>query len=149
MSKLFVNLPVSDLQKSVEFFTQLGFTFDQRFTDERATCMIVGEDVYVMLLVQDFFQNFTKKDVTDARSSTEAIFAIGAGSREAVDELADKALAAGAGPSIEPMEETGMYGRSFQDLDGHLWEVFYMDEAALQDMAAQGTSGQPAGEPQP
>jgi len=149
MSKLFVNLPVSDLQKSVEFFTQLGFTFDQRFTDERATCMIVGEDAYFMLLVQDFFKGFTKKDVTDARSSTEAIFAIGAGSREAVDELADKALAAGAGPSNEPMEETGMYGRSFQDLDGHLWEVFYMDEAAMQEMAAQGTSGQPVGEPQP
>jgi len=137
MSKLFVNLPVSDLSKSVDFFTKLGFRFDERFTDERATCMIVGEDAYVMLLVEDFFQGFTKKDLTDARSSTEAIFAITADTREGVDDLADRAVAAGAGPSNAPMDEGGMYVRSFQDLDGHLWEVFFMDEAAMQQAGAQ------------
>src|SRR5215210_2484220 len=137
MSKLFVNLPVSDLQKSVEFFTELGFRFDERFSDENATCMIVGEDAYVMLLVQDFFKGFTKKDLSDARSSTEAIFAITVDSREGVDDLADRAVAAGAGPSSDTMDQGGMYVRSFQDLDGHLWEVFFMDEAAMQEAGAQ------------
>jgi len=94
--------------------------------------MIVGEDAYVMLLVQEFFKGFTPKDLSDSRSSTEVILTIDAPSREAVDELVDKALAAGAGARGDPMDEGGMYGRSFQDLDGHLWEVGYLDEAAMQ-----------------
>jgi uncharacterized protein len=144
MHKMFVNLPVSDLQRSVEFFTRLGFSFDPRFTDENATCMLVGEDAYVMLLVEKFFKGFTRKDIGDARSITEAIFALGVGSREAVDDLLDKALAAGAGPSMEPMDEAGMYGRSFEDLDGHLWEVFFMNEAAMAAAAPQTGEAAPA-----
>ncbi|MDV6012873.1 VOC family protein [Haloechinothrix sp. LS1_15] len=129
--KMFVNLPVADLTKSVEFFTALGFTFDPNFTDENATCMIVGQDAFVMLLVRDFFDGFTKKSICDTTSHTEAIIALSAEHREQVDTLVDTALASGGAPSNEPMEMPGMYGRSFADLDGHLWEVMYMDPAAM------------------
>ncbi|MCZ7527855.1 MAG: VOC family protein [Acidimicrobiia bacterium] len=129
---LFVNLPVRDLDKSVDFFTRLGFAFDPRFTDENATCMILSDQAYVMLLVEDFFKTFTTKDVCDATTHTEAILALSAGGRAQVDELVDEALAAGASPANEPVDQGFMYGRSFQDLDGHLWEVMWMDEAALE-----------------
>jgi predicted lactoylglutathione lyase len=127
---IFVNLPVKDLQKSVDFFTQLGFEFNPDFTDEKATCMIVGEESFVMLLVEDFFTTFTKKSLCDAATHTEAIIALSAESRQRVDELADKALAVGGQPSKDALDEGGMYGRSFQDLDGHLWEVMYMAPGA-------------------
>lgn len=131
-TKIFVNLPVKNLQASIDFFTKLGFDFDPRFTDENATCMVVGADSYVMLLVERFFATFTPKAVCDASTHTEAIVALSAESRAGVDELAEAALAAGARPSKEPMDQGQMYGRSFQDLDGHVWEVFWMDQAALQ-----------------
>ena len=130
--KIFVNLPVSDLKRSVEFFTELGFTFDPKFTDENATCMIVNDDAFVMLLVQDFFKNFTKKQIVDATRHTETLLALSADSREAVDDLVHKAIAAGGKPSNDPMTEGPMYGWSFQDLDDHMWEVFYMDESAFE-----------------
>jgi len=128
--KMFVNLPVKDLDRSVEFFTALGFTFDPRFTDANATCMLVGEDAYVMLLVTDMFTTFTTKEVADATTSTGAIIAVSAGSREEVDELAEAALAAGATPAGDPADHGFMYYRSFHDLDGHHWEVLWMDPAA-------------------
>ena len=130
-TKIFVNLPVNDLNKSVGFFTKLGFSFNPQFTDENATCMIVGEDIFVMLLVEKFFQTFTKKEIADATKSTEVIIALSAESRAQVDELADKAMAAGASPSNFAQDQGFMYGRSFQDLDGHLWEVMYMDPSAI------------------
>ncbi len=129
--QIFVNLPVRDLKRSVDFFTGLGFTFNPQFTDENATCMIVNDEAFVMLLVEPFFQSFTKKALANATTDTEVIMALSADSRAEVDALADKALAAGAKPSNDPMEEGPMYGRSFQDVDGHLWEVFHMDEGAL------------------
>jgi len=129
---LFVNLPVKDLDRSVGFFTSLGFSFDPRFTDETATQMIVSENAFVMLLVEDRFKDFTKKPLADATKQTEVIMALSADSRECVDELADKALAAGGSPANEPLEMGFMYGRSFNDLDGHLWEVVWMDPAALE-----------------
>ena len=129
--KIFVNLAVKDLDKTVEFFTALGFEFNPQFTDENATCMNLNEGAFVMLLVEPFFQSFTKKALADATTHTEAIMALSADSRAEVDELADKALAAGAKPSNDPMDEGPMYSRSFQDVDGHLWEVFHMDEAAI------------------
>ena len=129
--KIFVNLPVKDLTKSVAFFTQLGFEFNPHFTDENATAMIIGDDAVVMLLVERFFKTFTNKQVCDASKGTEAIIALSADSREQVDEIADKALAAGGQPSNEPVDQGIMYGRSFQDLDGHLWEVMYMDAGAV------------------
>ena len=129
---LFVNLPVKDLDRSVEFFTSLGFSFDPRFTDETATQMIVSDDAFVMLLVENKFKDFTKKELADATKQTEVIMALSAESREGVDELADKALAAGGSPANEPLEMGFMYGRSFQDPDGHLWEVIWMDPAAIE-----------------
>ena len=131
--KLFVNLPVVNLDKSVEFFTKLGFTFDARFTDETATAMTVNDDAVVMLLVQDRFKDFTKKQLVDATKHTEAIMALSAESREDADTFADTALEAGGAPANDPMEMDFMYGRSFQDLDGHLWEVFWMNPSALEE----------------
>jgi predicted lactoylglutathione lyase len=130
--KLFVNLPVKDLKKSIDFFTALGFEFDPRFTDDTATCMIVGADSFVMLLVEERFKDFTKKDISVATTHTEVILALSADSREGVDELVNRAMAAGAQPSNEPMDMDGMHGWSFQDLDGHLWEVIWMDPNALE-----------------
>jgi len=130
--KMFVNLAVEDLDKSVEFFTKLGFSFDSRFTDEQATCMIVSDEAFVMLLVESRFKDFTKKELADPTTQTEAIVALSAESREQVDELADKALEAGGAPANDPIEMDFMYGRSFQDLDGHLWELIWMDPSALE-----------------
>ena len=131
-TKIFVNLPVKDLRKSIDFFTALGFSFNPQFTDENAGCLVISDDIYAMLLVESFFKSFTKKDIADATKTTEAIVALGVESRERVDELVDKALAAGGLPSNDTNDQGFMYGRSFQDPDGHLWEVFYMDPAAVQ-----------------
>ncbi|CAN5220481.1 VOC family protein [soil metagenome] len=130
--KLFVNLPVANLDKSVEFFTKLGFTFDARFTDENASAMIVSDDAVVMLLVQDRCKDFTKKQLVDATKHTEAILALSAASREDVDAFANTALEARGAPANDPMEMDFMYGRSFQDLDGHIWEIFWMNPSALE-----------------
>lgn len=125
--KLYVNLPVKDLDASVAFFTALGFTFDANFTDENATCMIVNEDTAVMLLVEKRFSDFVSKEIADSAVSTEVILAFSADSREEVDRLAQTALDNGGGPSQEPMDHGFMYVRSFADVDGHLWEVMWMD----------------------
>ncbi len=130
-TQIFVNLPVKDLNKSIEFFTKLGFTFNQQFTDENATCMIIGVNIYAMLLVEKFFKTFTKKEIADTTKMTEAIIALSMDNREKVDEMGEKALAAGATPSNETQDHGFMYTRSFQDLDGHIWEVFHMDESAI------------------
>ncbi len=125
---IFVNLAVQDLGRSVDFFTKLGFTFNPEFTDERTTCMIVNDGAaYVMLLVRDRFQEFTKKEVADSTAQTEAILALSAHSREEVDEFANKALAAGGKLANDPQDLGFMYSRSFQDPDGHLWEIVWMD----------------------
>jgi predicted lactoylglutathione lyase len=129
---LFVNLPVQDLTKSVDFFTGLGFEFNQQFSDDKATCMVVNEQACVMLLVRSFFASFTNKDVPDPYVATGAVMAVSAQSREEVDALVDQALALGGSPSKEPSDEGYMYGRSFFDLDGHAWEVIWMDPAAVQ-----------------
>lgn len=124
---MFVHLPVADLTTSVDFFTGLGFEFDPSFTDENATAMIVGTDALVMLLVEDFFRGFTKKGIADTRSSTEALISVSADGRDEVDEKVKKALATGGSPAGAPVEGPGMYGWSFQDPDGHLWEFLYLD----------------------
>jgi predicted lactoylglutathione lyase len=130
--KIFVNLAVADLDKSVDFFTQLGFAFDPQFTDDQATCMIISDEAFVMLLVEDRFKDFITKELCDATTHTEAILAVSAESRTQVDELVNKALAAGGTPANDPMDEGFMYGRSFHDIDGHLWEVIWMDPSALE-----------------
>ena len=126
---IFVNLPVGDLRASVDFFTRLGFGFNQQFSDERATCMVLNDQACVMLLVRPFFATFTPKDVADA-STTEAILAVSAESRDEVDALVDKALSLGGTAANEPADQGYMYGRSFHDLDGHAWEVMWMDPHA-------------------
>lgn len=132
LKQIYVNLPVKDLKKTVAFFTKLGFNFNQQFTDDNATCMVIEENIYVMLLVEKFFKNFTSKEICDARNSTEAILALSAESREKVDEIIRKAKAAGAATPIPPQDHGFMYQHGFEDLDGHLWEVMYMDPAAVQ-----------------
>lgn len=131
-TNIFVNLPVKDLNKSIAFFTQLGYTFNQQFTDEKATCMIISDTIYVMLLVEPFFMSFTKQPITDTTQSNEVIIALSAESREAVDTLVDNAFKAGAGVYNEPQDDEYMYTRSFKDLDGHRWEVMYMDPSYIQ-----------------
>lgn len=127
-TRIFVNLPVKDLDKSVGFFTAMGFSFDQNFTDENATCMIIDDDIYAMLLVEPFFRSFTNKEIANTATSSEAITALGVDSKQQVDELVDKAFSAGAQPAGEVMDYGFMYGRSFLDLDGHHWEVIWMDQ---------------------
>lgn len=134
--KIFVNLPVKDLKRSTRFFTALGMTFDPRLTDDNATCLVIDDGIYAMLLTEPFFGSFTPKEVVDATGGTETILALGVDSREEVDDLADRALASGGSPANEPMEEEAMYARSFQDPDGHLWEVVHMDPAALREQEA-------------
>ena len=128
---IYVNLPVKDLQKAIDFFTQIGFEFNEQFTDENATCRVINDNIFAMLLKEAFFQTFTKKEIADASKSTEVFVALSADSREKVDELVNKAFAAGGTPANDPMDHGFMYSGSFHDLDGHLWEVLYMDPTAV------------------
>lgn len=124
---IFVNLPVQDLPKSMEFFRKLGFEFNPQFTDTQGASLVLAEHIYVMLLTREFFQTFTKKELADSTKQTEVITAIGVESREKVDELVSAALAAGGAASNEKQDYGWMYAWSFQDLDGHMWEVVYTD----------------------
>lgn len=130
-TKIFVNLPVKDLQKSMEFFTKLGFSFNPQFTDDKAACMIIGENIYSMLLREEFFKTFTKKEISNAQKSTEVLIALDAESRAQVDKIVKKALDAGGSTYADPMDHGWMYQHSFADLDGHQWEILYMDENAI------------------
>jgi predicted lactoylglutathione lyase len=129
--KLFVNIPVNDLQRSIEFFETLGFTFNPQFTDATATCMLVGEDAYFMLLTKDRFADFSKRAMGDTRTETNAMFAISVDSRSEVDEMVKKAVAAGGAHAVDAQDHGFMYGWSFYDLDGYHWEVFWMDPSAI------------------
>jgi hypothetical protein len=130
-TKIFVNLPVKDLDKSVSFFTGLGFSFNPQFTDENATCMIVSENIFVMLLTETYFKTFTKKPVSDAKASTEVLIALDTKSREEVQQIVAKAKELGATIYSEPQDHGWMYQHAFADLDGHQWEFAYMDESQL------------------
>jgi predicted lactoylglutathione lyase len=128
--KMFVNLAVRDLKRSMEFYRKVGFEFNSQFTDENAACMVVNEDAYVMLLTESFFRNFTKRAICDTRSQTEGLFALSCGDRAEVDRLVQKAIDAGGSHAMPPMDHGSMYGRSFYDPDGHHWEVFWMEAKA-------------------
>lgn len=128
---IFVNLAVRDLKKTKEFFTRLGFTFNPKFTDDNAACMIVSEQASVMLLGTPFFEGFTKRALCDTSTHTEAIIAFSCSSRAEVDEIVAKALEAGGKPCLPVTDHGFMYGWSFYDLDGHHWEVFHMDPSAI------------------
>ncbi|MGH6625953.1 MAG: VOC family protein [Burkholderiaceae bacterium] len=126
-TQIFVNLPVKDLKRSVAFFTALGYKFDPRFTDEKATCVIVGENIFVMLLLEGFFKTFTPHELCDAHKSTEVIMCLSADSRARVDEVVGKAVAAGASTPNASRDYGFMYQHGYQDLDGHLWELIYIE----------------------
>lgn len=129
--KLFVNLPVRDLERSKEFFSHLGFEFDPKFTDENATCMIVSEEAFVMLLTQPFFKTFTNKELCTS-AQTEGLFALSCESREEVDAMLRKAVEAGGRPAMDPKDHGFMYASSFCDLDDHHWQVLWMDPKTLE-----------------
>jgi uncharacterized protein len=133
--KIFVNLPVKDLKNSMAFFGKLGFTFNEQFTDETAACMVVSEDVYAMLLTHDKFKAFTPKQICDATKNTEVLVCLSASSREEVDEMVRKAVAAGGKIYNEPQDHGFMYGHGFQDLDGHIWELAFMEPSAIKKEA--------------
>mgnify|MGYP001060577537 CR=1 FL=1 len=130
--QIFVNLPVKDLNKSITFFTSLGYKVNPQFTNEDAACLVVSENIYFMLLIEKFFNTFTSKKIIDTRTEVEVINALMVDSRKEVDELVDKAFNAGARKYRDPEELGFMYSRSFEDLDGHLWEVGYMDPNYVQ-----------------
>ena len=130
-TKIFVNLPVKDLKASIEFFTKLGYTFNPQFTDETATCMIISEDIYAMLLTHEKFKVFTPKEICDATKSSEVLFCLPCESREQVDEMVGKAVAAGGTTYNQPQDHGFMYGHGYQDLDGHIWELMWMDPSAV------------------
>lgn len=129
--KLFVNIPVGDVQRAITFFEALGFAFNTQFTDASATCMLVGTDAYFMLMMRDRFEGFAKRPVGDSKKETNALFALTLESRAEVDELYAKALANGGTKASDPQDHGFMYVQSFYDLDGHHWELFWMDPSAV------------------
>ena len=131
-TKIFVNLPVKDLKQSIAFFTRLGFTFNPQFTDETATCMIVGEDIFVMLLTHAKFGTFTPNPICDATKSTEVLVCLSVESRKGVDEMVRKAVAAGGRVYNQPQDHGFMYAHGFQDRDGHIWEMIHMEARAIE-----------------
>lgn len=136
-TKIFVNLPVKNLGKSVEFFTKLAFKFDPQFTDETATCMIVADDIFVMLLTEEKFKLFTPKKICDATQNTEVLICLSCESRAKVDEMVNCAVAAGGTTYNEPQEHGFMYGHGFQDLDGHIWELMFLDTGSMSQAEMQ------------
>jgi predicted lactoylglutathione lyase len=129
---IFVNLPVKDLDASRDFFTELGFKFSPEFSDDNAACMIVDENIYVMLLVEERFRDFINGEISDATTTTEVLTCLSADSKEHVDDTIAKAIAAGGKAWKPTVDEGFMYGGSFQDLDGHVWELAYMESPAGQ-----------------
>ena len=130
--KMFVNLAVKDLGRSTDFFRGLGFQFDPKFTNDKGACVIISDEAYVMLLSEPFFKTFTKKKICETASHTEGLFGLSCASRAEVDELVNKANAAGAKHAMDPQDHGFMYGWSFYDLDGHHWEVLWMDPKGMQ-----------------
>jgi len=130
--QIYVNLPVQDLDRSKTFFTRLGFAFNAEFTNAQAACMVVSESIYVMLLTQEFFQGFTHKPVADAGKSTEVLVCLSCDSRDEVDELVAKAVAAGGTAPRAPQDHGFMYGHGFEDPDGHIWELVHMSGTPAQ-----------------
>jgi predicted lactoylglutathione lyase len=127
-TKIFLNLPVQDLKRSMDFFKELGFTFNLNFTDDKAACLEIGENIFAMLLMEEFFKTFTNKQICDTSTSTEVLTAISVESRAKVDEIIALAVKAGGKEYMETRDYGWMYQKVFLDLDGHHWEVFFMDE---------------------
>ena len=130
-TKVFINLPVRNLEKSMNFFSNLAFTFNPQFTDEKAACMVVSNNIFVMLLTNNYFQTFIGKNICDTAKATEVLIALDASSRDEVKEMVHKAQASGGRIYASPQDHGWMYQHSFADLDGHQWEIVYMDETQL------------------
>ncbi|MGV3728199.1 VOC family protein [Hydrogenophaga sp.] len=130
LRQIFVNLPIKDMARSQAFFTALGLRFNRQFTNEQGACLEIAENIYAMLLVEPFFQGFTRLPISDAKKATEVLIALSCDSRTEVDEIVAKAVAAGGTTPNAPMDHGFMYQHGFADLDGHQWEVFWMDESA-------------------
>ncbi len=126
-TKIFVNLPVKDLNRSKDFFTSIGFTINPQFTDDTAACVVISEDIYAMILTHAKFKEFTKKQIADATQTTEVLTCLTTDSKDKVNEMVDRAIAAGGTEARDPMDYGFMFGRSFNDPDGHIWEVMWMD----------------------
>ncbi|WP_407168923.1 VOC family protein [Bradyrhizobium sp. ORS 111] len=139
---IFVNLPVSNLARSTAFYEAIGATRNPQFSDDTASCMVISETIYVMLLTHDKFRQFTPKTIADARATSEVLICLSADGRDAVDDTVTKAKAAGGSADPGPKQDYGfMYGRSFEDPDGHIWEVMWMDvEAATKAQSAAATA---------
>jgi predicted lactoylglutathione lyase len=133
--KIFVNLPIKDMKRSQAFFSALGFSFNPQFTNDQGACMVISEDIFAMLLVEPFFQTFTKKPIANAKESTEVLVCLSCDSRDEVDALVKKALAAGGSVPNAPQDHGFMYGHGFEDLDGHVWELVWMDPKATPPQA--------------
>lgn len=129
-TKIFINLPVKDLNNSKEFFTKIGFTINPQFTDETAACVVITEDIYAMILTHEKFKEFTSKEIADATKTSEVLTCLSFDSKEKVNEVMDKAVQAGGTETRAAMDYGFMFGRSFNDLDGHIWEVIWMDPNA-------------------
>lgn len=129
---VFINLAVRDLKRSMEFFSKLGFEFNMQFTDETAACMVISESAFVMLVTEKRFKDFTKKQICDTSTHTEGLFALSTNGRAEVDEMVEKAIAGGGAAASEPIDHGFMYYRAFYDLDGHHWELVYMEPSAVQ-----------------
>jgi predicted lactoylglutathione lyase len=133
--QIYVNLPVKDLKSSMSFFSVLGFEFNKQFTNDQGACMIIGENIFAMLLVEPFFKGFTDKPIADAKKTTEVINCLSCESRSEVDAMVTKAKKAGGLVPRAPQDHGFMYQHGFEDLDGHIWEVAYMDMAAMAKQA--------------
>lgn len=131
-TKIFVNLPVADLPRSIEFFKQVGYTFNPQFTDETAACMVINEHIYSMLLTHEKFKMFTPKQITDAKTHSEVLISLSCENRAQVDDIVRKAVAAGGSTVDDPTDHGFMYEHGFQDLDGHMWGIFWMDPSFVQ-----------------
>lgn len=137
ITNIFVNLPVQDLDKSKSFFAALGFRFNPQFTDEKAACLVIGANIYAMLISEPFMKTFTAKSIADSRKTTEVLLSVSVDSRSEVDELLKKVEAAGGKDYRAPEDLGFMYNRSFEDPDGHIWEAFWMDPAHVKPFPAE------------
>jgi uncharacterized protein len=138
-TKIFVNLAVKDLQRSMEFFRQLGYTFNKQFTDEKAASLVISEDIYAMLITEPFFKTFTPNhEIADTAKAKEVLICLSADSRDAVNDYLEKVLAAGGREFGAAQDHGFMYFRSFEDLDGHVWEIMWMDPAAVKEQETAG-----------
>jgi uncharacterized protein len=129
-TKIFVNVAVKDLERSKTFFSKLGYSFNPQFTDDTAACMVISDDIFAMLLTEAKFKDFTRKPIADANKTTEVLIALSAESKAKVNDIVDMAVKAGAVEARSPMDFGFMFGRSFHDLDGHIWEIIWMDPSA-------------------